>query len=387
MRYASVCSGIDAATVAWAPLGWECACFAEIDPFCRAVLDHHYPAVPNRGDLTRFEEWPDEPINLLVGGTPCQSFSIAGLRGGLADPRGGLAIVFLRLAGRARPRWVVWENVPGVLSADRGRAMGAFVGGLAELGYGFAWRVLDAQYFGLAQRRKRLFVVGCLGDWRGAAAVLFERACLRGDPAPSREKGAQVASPVAGGTPGSGGHRLDADRAADLIPELAYALSAGQGNRFGSGRDRQDTFIPFVKAKRAQSNRDDETWEPGRPAPTLNAFDQGDARATVFIVNSHNSTARKDHARESEIARAVDTTGGYTAGQGGTVVTRRRASVRRLTPTECERLQGFPDGYTDILFRGKPATDSHRYRALGNSMAVPVMAWIGRRIAAVEALK
>ena len=188
MRYLSVCSGIEAATVAWESLGWKPAGFSEVEPFCCALLEHHYPKVPNLGDMTEHGGW-DVRADILVGGTPCQSFSVAGLRGGMADPRGNLALVFLGIAAQVRPRWIVWENVPGVLSADEGRAFGAFLGGMAELGYGWAYRVLDAQYFGVAQRRRRVFVVGCAGGWRSAAAVLFESSCLRGDPAPSREAG------------------------------------------------------------------------------------------------------------------------------------------------------------------------------------------------------
>jgi DNA (cytosine-5)-methyltransferase 1 len=200
MRYLSVCSGIEAATVAWHPLGWRALAFSEIDKFPSAVLAHHYPAVPNYGDITRFKEWPDADPDVLVGGTPCQSFSVAGLRKGLDDPRGSLMLSYLALAGRYRPRWVVWENVPGVLSADDGEAFGSLLGGLAELGYGFAYRVLDAQYFNLAQRRARVFVVGCLGDWRRAAAVLFERESLSGHPAPRREAGEGTAGCL---TPGA----------------------------------------------------------------------------------------------------------------------------------------------------------------------------------------
>jgi DNA (cytosine-5)-methyltransferase 1 len=177
VRYLSVCSGIEAASVAWHPLGWRPVAFSEIESFPSAVLAHHYPDVPNFGDMTRFKEWPDADVDVLVGGTPCQSFSVAGLRGGLADPRGNLALTYLAIAERYQPRWVVWENVPGVLSADDGRALGAFLGGLAELGYGFAWRVLDAQYFGLAQRRKRVFVVGkeLPGQLRAALAAVAGR--------------------------------------------------------------------------------------------------------------------------------------------------------------------------------------------------------------------
>ena len=197
MRYLSVCSGIEAATVAWHDLGWQPAAFSEIEPFPSAVLKHHYPNVPNVGDMTKYKEWDIGTIDLLVGGTPCQSFSVAGLRKGLEDPRGNLALVYCGILDRFKPKWFVWENVPGVLSSNGGRDFGSFLGAVAELGYGFAYRVLDAQYFGVAQRRRRVFVVGCLGDWRSAAAVLFERESLSGNPAPSREKGQEVAGTIA----------------------------------------------------------------------------------------------------------------------------------------------------------------------------------------------
>ena len=193
MIFGSVCSGIEAASVAWKPLGWRAAFVSEIEPFPRAVLQHRHPETPLHGDFTTIESGQYEPIDLLVGGTPCQSFSVAGLRGGLDDERGNLALEYLRLADRLRPRWLVWENVPGVLSSNGGRDFGAILGGMVELGYGFAYRVLDAQFFGLAQRRRRVFVVGYLGDWRRAAAVLLERHSLSGNPAPSREAGKRPA--------------------------------------------------------------------------------------------------------------------------------------------------------------------------------------------------
>ena len=187
MRYLSVCSGIEAASVAWHNLGWTHVAFSEIEKFPSAVLAHHYPNVPNWGDMTKFKEWPDANINVLVGGTPCQSFSVAGLRKGLDDPRGNLMLTFLAIADRYRPKWVVWENVPGVLSSNGGRDFASLLRGMAELGYGFSYRILDAQYFGVAQRRRRVFVVGHLGNWQRAAAVLFERQSLSGNPAPSRK--------------------------------------------------------------------------------------------------------------------------------------------------------------------------------------------------------
>lgn len=188
MKYGSVCSGIEAATVAWDSLGWEPVFFSEIEPFPCAVLAHHYPTVPNLGDMNKFKEWPDATIDVLVGGTPCQSFSVAGLRKGLDDPRGNLMLTYLAIANKYRPKWLVWENVPGVLSSNGGRDFAALLRGMAECGYGFAYRILDAQYFGVAQRRRRVFVVGCFGSWQSAAAVLFERHSLQGNTPPRREK-------------------------------------------------------------------------------------------------------------------------------------------------------------------------------------------------------
>lgn len=164
MRYLSICSGIEAATVAWAPLGWKVVGFSEIDKFPAAVLAHHYPNVPNLGDMTQIKGDDYRGlVDLLVGGTPCQSFSVAGLRGGLDDPRGQLTLKFFQLVDRIRPRWVVWENVPGVLLDDGGRTFGSVLGALGQCGYGFAYRILDAQYFGVPQRRRRVFVVDCGG--------------------------------------------------------------------------------------------------------------------------------------------------------------------------------------------------------------------------------
>ena len=236
MRFGSVCSGIEAASVAWRPLGWEAAWLAEIEPFPSAVLAHHYPTV--RGDMTKFAEWPDDAIDLLCGGTPCQSFSVAGLRKGLDDPRGNLMLTFGAIAARYRPRWLVWENVPGVLSSNEGRDFGAFLGMLGQLGYGFAYRVLDAQYFGVAQRRRRVFVVGCLGDWRSAAAVLFERHSVSGHPAPSRQAGQGAAAGTLRST--DGGSDIDHARAAHLV---AHALT---GEGFDASEDGTGRGTPLV---------------------------------------------------------------------------------------------------------------------------------------------
>lgn len=293
MKYLSVCSGIEAASVAWHPLGWEAYAYSEIEKFPSSLLSHHYQETPNFGDMTNFKEWPHAAINVLVGGPPCQSFSVAGLRKGLDDPRGNLMLTYLAIAAKYRPKWLVWENVPGVLSSNGGKDFASLLRGLAELGYGFAYRVLDAQHFGVPQRRRRVFVVGCVGDWRSAAAVLFELHSLQGHPAPRR------------------GERQE-------VTEIAGTLTSNGGGL-------------------------------SRPAGNANELD--------FCIATTCSGNQDQHLFAN-------------------------MQVRRLTPLECERLQGFPDNYTNI----PGASDSTRYKALGNSMAVPVMRWIGERIQMVDRL-
>ena len=190
MNYLSVCSGVEAATVAWHKLGWNPVAFSEIEKFPSEVLAHHYPSVPNLGDMSNYKEWNfgEKTIDLLVGGTPCQSFSVAGLRKGLEDSRGNLALIYCGILDKFRPKWFIWENVPGVLSSSKGRDFGSFLGAVGELGYGFSYRVLDAQNFGVPQRRRRVFVVGHLGDWRPTAEVLFEPESLSRHIEESRKK-------------------------------------------------------------------------------------------------------------------------------------------------------------------------------------------------------
>jgi len=308
MRYATVCSGIGAPEVAWQGLGWDLRWQSEIDRFPSAVLAHHWPDVPNLGDMTKATTHERfEPVDLLIGGTPCQSFSIAGKRLGLDDPRGGLALAYLRLARDCGARWVVFENVPGLLSSDGGRDMGAFVGLLGELGYGCAWRVLDAVHFGVPQSRRRVFIVGCAGgDWRRAAAVLFEPESLRGNRAPGRDK----------------------------REDTAPCVDASIDRKWGSNQ--------WVDAGQ---------WVVAGPS----------ARTLLAESGQRNNAATSNFA--------------LSAG---------REMVRRFTPRECERLQGFPDDHTRIPYRNKPADkcpDGPRYKAIGNSMAVPVLAHLGQRIA------
>jgi DNA (cytosine-5)-methyltransferase 1 len=305
LRYLSTFSGIEAASVAWEPLHWEPVAFSEINPFASAVLSKRFPQVPNFGDISAFETWPQfDAVNLVVGGSPCQSFSVAGLRRGLRDPRGNLALTFLSLVDRLRPEWVVWENVPGALSSNGGRDFGAFTGALAKLGFGFAYRVLDAQFFGVAQRRRRVFLVANARDWRLAASVLFEPEGGSRNPATGRKQG-----------------------------RIATAASASRPVRpsFWNGEQVTQT-IDAVVAKQQMM-------------PEKNRF------PAVLVPSRFEAGATE---------------------------------ARRLTPKECERLQGFPDDWTAITYRGKPAADAPRFKAIGNSMAVPVMRWIGERIDAVN---
>jgi DNA (cytosine-5)-methyltransferase 1 len=629
MKYGSVCSGIEAASLAWEPLGWEPAFFAEIDRFPCALLKHRWPDIPNHGDITKFKEWPDANIDVLIGGTPCQSFSVAGLRKGMADPRGNLALTYLAIADRFRPTWIVWENVPGILSSSEGRDFGSFLGGLGKLGYGWAYRVLDAQYYGVAQRRRRVFVVGYLGDWRRAGAVLFEQDSLLRHPPPSRKKGTRTADSLTVGANQYSGFNgepvedvsptLDARASFDredgsdplipavspamnardykgaagrhgdglpLIPCTAPTLRAG-GNKTGGDRppgtdvDTAESLIPvaytqdsqfggakegevsptlskeglsgtmggpgaemlvsepvpfdtgYITSKENYSNpkpgdpchpltsgghppaigfKGNGGWEApeagaeGELSPTIQAKNpmavcysispgarelkddlhvaETDQSKTVdasgadpgchqggtavcYSIMPQNSS--KDYkAKETDVAQPIRGGGPVGGNQGGDYVTAPVAfkpkyytrdnekmegapkedgtthtllamdnsgdnaqcvthalparydstedgsgrdvpittyptlsaneggtltqippvmqdmAVRRLTPRECERLQGFPDDFTLVPYRGKLASDGPRYKALGNSMAVPVVRWIGERLQIVK---
>jgi DNA-cytosine methyltransferase len=283
MKYGSVCSGIEAASVAWHNLGWEPQWFSEIEQFPSDVLKHRFPTVPNLGDMTTINQNPiadERPIDLLVGGTPCQSFSVAGLRKGLDDPRGNLMLTFLSIADKLRPKWIVWENVPGVLSSNGGKDFGTFLGALGELGYGFAYRVLDAQHFGVAQRRRRVFVVGYLGDWRVAAAVLFERESLQGNTKPSRKKREEVTA-NAEGSVGDAGSWWDGSQVAGTLTKQNANGAQRMPDKDNFGAILQQ---PFRKVRRAQSDSDFETWEKDETANTINCFDVGDVRSTNVVA-------------------------------------------------------------------------------------------------------
>tara|TARA_R110000868_G_scaffold407440_1_gene688881 strand:+ start:584 stop:2173 length:1590 start_codon:yes stop_codon:yes gene_type:complete len=526
MNYLSVCSGVEAATVAWHKLGWNPVAFSEIEKFPSEVLAHHYPGVPNLGDMSNYKEWNfgEKTIDLLVGGTPCQSFSVAGLRKGLEDPRGNLALIYCGILDKFRPKWFIWENVPGVLSSSKGKDFGSFLGAVGELGYGFSYRVLDAQNFGVPQRRRRVFVVGHLGDWRPAAEVLFEPESLSRHIEESRKKrketprdttlGIDTSGPLAArdykdmGTDGLN------KTSAKMIPEVAKCLTTGIGTRLDS---ETDTFVTQVFENHPSDSRVKEmgetcqtvtsTWGSGggnipfvlggqhpnaavaeNQSPTLtNAMGSGGGHVPVLnnpiaysiredgqknnmsvteldvsnCLSSHQPSIMSHHAqtfvmdqkvahgfepgiakREGNPSRfteeksptlranmgdnqvavsfgwqnsdsqsmSVDTItptldksktpavafdtynttvsntnqtikspNGGVQESVGTIF--KNMAVRKLTPIECERLQGFPDDYTNIK---ENCPDGHRYKAMGNSMAVPVMKWIGKRIELVS---
>lgn len=543
MRYLSLFSGIEAASAAWHDLGWTPVGFSEIEPFPCAVLAHRFPNVRNYGDVTKYKEWGIEPgsVDLVVGGSPCQAFSVAGLRKGLDDPRGNLTLTYLGVVAHLRPRWVVWENVPGVLSIDGGRVLGAFFGALGQLGYRWAYRVLDAQHFGVPQRRRRIFVVASLGDGPHPGEVLFEPESLRGDSAPRRKTRQKSATAAGAGVDERGLQRVVGTLCADTHPGAYSGQDAYTGrlvphingshwddpnaphptlNRGGMGQigySNQEIFsrrggglVPSTQIYSIQDGREinkaqnglgisgpdataytidttgaqsvaicaaqpvvcatgtvahtlsaegadasedgtgrgtpivpvsfhplqDPIWSDGPThalstgspggqasiavahpvaftAPAIGLFQQdaiagtltrnsgagGKTQNAAFVVQPDMppttylaqpvavSFEPRFYTREGTGGAPTQTpvlTASSRAGDSAPCVAVAHPApmvVRRLTPMECERLQGFPDDWTAIPYRGKTAPDGPRYKALGNSMAVPVMRWIGQRIA------
>jgi len=424
MRYVSVCSGMEAATVAWHPLGWTPLAFSEIEPFPKALLQHKYPNIPNYGDLTKFDEWPLPVgnVDLVVGGTPCQAWSVAGKRLGLNDPRGRVALAYAGLIEKHRPRWIVWENVPGVYSAGKpgGADFAAFVGTLAKFGYHIAYRTLNAEYFGVPQRRRRCILVGYLGDWRPAAAVLFESESLCRDIEKGRKARKGIASGPEGG-PGPGDPRgcnwdggqvtqaLDSSSLtqyqtmpdknrfpAVLQPvcatgETTHCLtSSHRGSEDGTGRG-----TPIVIDRAAFNQGVNAQYEPHIEATeTMDTLvSKGPHAVACYPINTLTLGGRPDPVNDLRMTMGVgnenDPQFTLQASHCHAVATVNPMAVRRLTPEECEALQGFPKGYSRIPWKGKPADqcpDGPRYKACGNSMAVPVMRWVGERIALVDKL-
>ena len=383
MRYLSLFSGIEAASVAWLPLGWTCVGVAEIDPFPCAVLAHHYPDVPNLGsvvDITDAQIVALGPIDIVVGGSPCQDLSVAGKRAGLAGERSGLFHQQLRIFRAARhscgARFLLWENVPGAFSSNRGLDFAVVAGEMAgcrlpvpEIGWGqegvalgehglLEWAVLDAQWFGVAQRRRRVFALLDAGDWANRPPILLEPDKLRGDSPPSRKAG-QVAPTIPTRRAGVGGLGTDRDGGLTYAPEVARCVAT----REGSSQDFETTTMIAHAFDARQSD----------------VIQYGDKSGPID-TDGHSIGVLAEHYSHDYCQDRIYSSSGIAPGLNGGM------QVRRLTPTECERLQGFPDNYTAIPWRKKPASecpDGPRYKALGNSMAVPVMRWIGKRIAMV----
>ena len=366
LTYGCVFSGIGASTVSWKSLGWKPLWFSENDKFPSEVLQYHYPHVPNLGDVTNYKEWKVEKPNVIIGGSPCQSFSIAGLRKGLEDPRGNLTLTFIGLLNHFKPTWFVWENVQGVLSSNNGRDFHTFIEGLQEIGYSLSWRVLDAQFFGVPQRRKRLFVVGHRStDWRYSYKALFESESLSGYLEKSRKKGTarQATATTTQGFEGS-------------TVNDSYTFSAHMSetmvhkNVSGALQAKNPTAVAYDYQRMGQ-------YGNGSKSSTKLARDYKDATDLV-VYESHPNDSRVKPMGEvcSTVAARWGTGGNNTPLVGN-------SRIRKLSPIECERLQGFPDDYTNI--RGDKTPYGARYKALGNSMAVPVIEWIGRGIQKMEA--
>ncbi len=611
MRFGSCCSGIEAASQAWNPIGWEAAWFSEIEPFPCAVLAHHYPDTPNFGDMTKFESWPNDEkhsIDLLCGGTPCQSFSVAGLRKGLDDPRGDLMLTFCAIAAKYRPRWLVWENVPGVLSSNGGDDFRSFLDMIEELGYVCDIEILDAQFFGVAQRRRRVFACGqhredllltktdtsaltivqalqeillCILDeasvqfvnvprnsdsaWRSkdgatrrmrlfgllggkdcypillnnlvaayqrfqqepknsvvslgekekalmrddqlmvskmgspftlteqslkkslgealpvmrlfttstdasqitqhqiytcsVAALLIAKLtlrlnqsspsfwsaasssltilkeftsyarstssdifgdmeriqawsdfiaeaeytstsigrigiecfgevfpvtdCMQGHPAPRRKTGEGVAPTIrAGAANGGAGH---GERSGDSKDELIIPVAASGKPTIGTLMENASTNsgsaagnAPCVTYGLAGNTIGRQPENGGNGAGYSEEVGYTLTKTDVHAIVALTITASNDPFRSPQSSEVTNQIGAVYSSS---------MQVRRLTPTECERLQGFPDSYANVPRRGKPASDGPRYKALGNSWAVPVAAWVGKRIMEVEGIK
>ncbi|HCE6397612.1 DNA cytosine methyltransferase [Pseudomonas sp. P1B16] len=478
LQYGSVCSGIEAVSLAWQPLGLEPAWFAEIEPFPCAVLAHHYPDVPNLGDMQQIAAQvlagtvpaPD----ILVGGTPCQSFSIAGTRHGLDDPRGALTLSYVELANaidqarletRRPPAALVWENVPGVLS-DRGNAFGCLLGALAGESSPLeppgarwthagcvsgsrrrvAWRLLDAQYFGVAQRRRRVFLVAsgrndldpvqvlfeseglhrhsasCYAPWKNAATAVAPGVVAAGDYASLNQAYGEIAMTVCfggGKTLGpinvaacltaASGPKNDFDVETFMVQSVAGAIShtldTANGGK-GCGEDGTGKGVPVIAVYSpqavafAQNSRGELRLESGH-GQLCGALSTGGGKPGQGLPMIASVSLRgREHGLAAELGNSISPTLRACSGGGdkGHVLapaydahflyTQNAADaadwspwrVRRLMPVECERLQGMPDNYTLVSYRGKPAADGPRYKAIGNSMAVPCVAWLGQRL-------
>lgn len=393
-KIATVCTGIGSPDLAAQSLGWEHVFMSEVDPHASAVLAHRFPQVPNLGDMTKIDGAKYRgSIDLICGGTPCQGFSIAGKRGGLDDPRSGLAIKFVELLAEVRPAWSVWENVPGVLSSANGLDFASFLGcltgrrvdvpsrgwsnsGILEgipSAYSVAWRTLDAQYFGVPQRRRRVFLVGHLGDWRPPAAVLFERESLSWNHPPSRKAKQADHAGVTGSTTIPLHDKATRHQGGDT------RNGDGSGNGLGIGKIGDRHAVSCFQ----QSSRN-EIWLCGKTAGALCA--STGSKNTNYILHADTVIAfsSKDYGADTTFELSPTLRSGEFnkswANSGAPPAIAFRHIVRRLTPRECERLQGLPDDWTQVEYRGKPMPDGPRYKMCGNSIAFPVIQWILSRI-------
>lgn len=419
MRYASVCSGVEAASLAWMPLGWEPVWFSEIEPFPCEVLKQRFPGVPNLGDMTKIigEKYAGT-VDLLVGGTPCQGFSVAGKQGGLGDPRSALCLAYCRILEAMRPRWFVWENVPGVFSTNGGEDFRALLRKIDEIGYSCAWRVLDAQYVrvdgyprAVPQRRRRVFVVGYLGEWRYPAEVLFEQGRLHRDSPPRRTPGEKTPGGAGRGAQAADGRLWDESGVNPTLNQcsagsgliaasnpaltcdheatIAFRWAASPSQGLSVGVDYCHTLMANRNGEPAvcyENHAQDSRIKEIDCAPVISAkagTGGGNLPLVASFMGGQGSRAGGIAFSES----AAPTLKAAMSGSNQVPDVLQSAIVRRLTPRECERLMGFPDDWTRIPWRGKPAEecpDSPRYKACGNSMCVNVMRWIGMRIENVE---
>ena len=414
LTYLGLCEGISTATVAWKDL-MKPVGFAEIDEFPSAVLKHHYPDVPNFGDITKYKEWKLETDpDLVIGGTPCQSFSVAGLRGGLSDSRGNLTLTFVNILNRFRPKWFIWENVPGVFSSNKGRDFHSFTEGLQAIGYSIGWRVLDAQYFGLAQRRKRVFVVGNnSNDLRGITEVLFEREGLLRDLAQSQQKGKDATKKVRERSTGYDQRKKEVSAfSAHMSEPMVHKDKSGTLQAKNptavvyeahaqDARYREQDVSPTIQARHCNMTNTPLVYQSNQTDARVK--DMGDTCQTVIarwgtggnnqpLVQQKNDPKIFQQNQRDEvryIGEDGNISGALSSDSGAkqTNYVHENSVIRRLTPVECERLQGFPDNYTQIPWKGKvkeDCPDSHRYKALGNAMAVPVIQFLGKNIVDYE---
>ena len=400
IRYLSLFSGIEAFSCAVKDMPeFEPVAFAEIEPFPCAVLQHHFPDVPNLGDVTKIDGRELRGfVDLIVGGSPCQGFSVAGQRKGLDDERSCLALTYVRLVDEVRPKMWLWENVPGCLSTNGGQDLRSFLSALADIGYSLSWTVLDSQYFGVAQRRRRVFAFGYFGDdWQSAAKVLLEPESMCRNPPPRRKKREGDSGSAEGGT-GVGGEPIvqnetfatlcasgaGCDRPSAQGSQLDYLvldepkvhtmlLGHTKANGANVGEDvayTVDAAAPQAIAFADSTEREMDSGRDVYPIQTQNALHNSDVPAGGIGIGKKNGPTQTMRGDGKPPAVGI--------------IDEPKYVVRRITPMEAERLQGFPDGWTDVEFKGRPAPDTVRYKALGNSMTVNVMRWIAKRILMVE---